>query len=113
MKSLMDRLKLEMSNGLPFMEGREKADQILDLEITIKEFGFMDSEDGKYSAYIIEENDDCFYFGGTLLTERFTKITEVFNEKEIEELKAEGIKIKLTTKKSVKSKRPYTSVEFI
>lgn len=111
-KTLKERLLSEMSNGLPFMEGKEKADNILDEKLTIKEYGFLNGDDGEFISYIVKEYPENFFFGGSVLTERFKHIESVFTDDEISELLEEGIEIKLTQKKS-KNKRNYVGVEFI
>lgn len=112
MKTLRERLLSEMSNGLPFMEGKEKADNILGENLHIMDYGFLTGDDGEFIAYTVEEYPENFFFGGSVLTERFKHIESVFTEDEIAELLNEGIEIKLVQKTS-KNKRKYVSVEFI
>lgn len=112
MKTLKERLLSEMSNGLPFMEGKEKLDNILDEVLTVNEYGFLSGDDGEFIVYTTKEYPNNFFFGGSVLTERFKHIESVFTEDEIAELLNEGITIKLVQKKS-KNKRIYVAVEFI
>lgn len=112
MKTLKERLLTEMSNGLPFMEGRTKADNILNEELTINEYGFLTGDDGDFIVYTTTQHEDKFFFGGSVLTERFKHIETVFTEDEIAEMLEEGIIIKLVQKKS-KNKRNYVAVEFL
>lgn len=110
--SLKERLLNEVNNGLPFMLGREKDTIDLGEKITIKEYGFLTGEDGEFICFIDNENDDKYFFGGSVLTEKFKQIENAFTQDEIQELLEEGIDIICREKKS-KNNRKYVSVEFI
>lgn len=110
--NLLARLKEVMSNNLPFMDGREKSDQILNETITIVDYGFLTGDDGEFIAYITKEHSNVFFFGGSVLTEKFKELEGVFTESEMKELMEMGVQIKLTEKKS-KNNRRYVSVELI
>ena len=111
-KNLLARLKEVMSNNLPFMDGREKGEQVLNEELTIIDYGFLTGEDGEFIVYITREHDKVFFFGGSVLTEKFKELETVFSESEMAELMEIGITIKLVEKKS-KNNRRYVSVELI
>lgn len=110
--NLLARLEKVMSNNIPFMDGREKGDQILNEELTIIDYGFLTGEDGEFIVYITREHDDLFFFGGSVMTEKFKELETVFSEEEMSELMEMGITIKLVEKKS-KNKRKYVAVELI
>ena len=110
--NLLARLEKVMSNNIPFMDGREKGDQILNEELTIIDYGFLTGEDGEFIVYITREHDDLFFFGGSVMTEKFKELESVFTEDEMSELMEMGITIKLVEKKS-KNKRKYVAVELI
>lgn len=109
---LRSKLLEEMAHGLPFMQGKEKGEIILGEVYAINEYGFLEGEDGEYIVFTINGNDLEFFFGGTVLTERFKKIESVFTDDEISALLNEGIKVIFEQKQS-KNKRKYISVEFI
>lgn len=112
MSKLMERLKTELANGLPFMDGKEKGEVTLGETMTVTEYGFLNGEDGEFLVFITRENENEFYFGGSVLTQKFKDMEAIFNDKEIKELLEEGIQIVLEQKKSKKN-RNYISVEFI
>lgn len=112
MSKLMERLKMELANGLPFMDGKEKGEVTLGKTMTVTEYGFLNGEDGEFLVFITRENENEFYFGGSVLTQKFKDMEAIFNDKEIKELLEEGIQIVLEQKKSKKN-RNYISVEFI
>lgn len=110
--NLLARLEKVMSNNIPFMDGREKGDQILNEELTIIDYGFLTGEDGEFIVYITREHEDLFFFGGSVMTEKFKELETVFSEEEMAELMEMGVTIKLVEKKS-KNKRKYVAVELI
>ena len=111
MKSLRDRAK-EFSVQLPFMDGRDKGEtkELLGQVTTIVDYGFLPNEDGEaYVCFIVKERAGKFYFGGTVLTDRLTKLEE---EGYHDTIVAEGLPMLMTEQKAKKSNRTYTSVEF-
>ncbi len=109
-KSLRDRAR-EFSVQLPLMENREKGEtsELLGTVNTINDYGFLPNEDGEaYAVFTVKERTSKFYFGGTVLTDRLTRLeAEGYHE----DIVAEGLPILMTEKKS-KNKRSYTNVEF-
>lgn len=109
-KSLRERAR-EFSVQLPLMEGREKGDtsELLGQVSTINEYGFLPNENGEaYAVFTVKERPTKFYFGGTVLTDRLSRLeAEGYHEAIVEE----GLPILMTEKKS-KNKRSYTNVEF-
>lgn len=109
-KSLRDRAR-EFSVQLPLMEGREKGDtnELIGTVNTINEFGFLPNENGEaYAVFTVKERPGKFYFGGTVLTDRLTRLeAEGYHEAIVDE----GLPMLMTEKKS-KNKRSYTNVEF-
>lgn len=110
-KSLRERAR-EFSVQLPFMDGREKGEtkELLGQVSTITEYGFLPNENGEpYVAFIVKERPSKFYFGGSVLTDRMTKLEdEGYHDVIVEE----GLPILMTEAKSKKSNRQYTNVEF-
>ena len=110
-KSLRERAR-EFSVQLPFMDGREKGEtkEILSTVCTIREYGFLPNESGEpYACFIVDEIPEKFFFGGSVLTARLTELEE---EGYHDTIVDEGLPVLMTEKKSKKSNRGYTNVEF-
>lgn len=105
------REKAESMNsgkGIEFMEGRTKGEteELLDKTVTIRNFDFINGENGEYAVFIIDEDESAFYFAGSVLTDNLKQLV-VKKEQIIDE----GLPTKFTQRKS-KAKRNYTAVEF-
>lgn len=102
--------KMNSGKGIEFMEGRTKGNikDLLDTVVTVKDFAFLTSDDGKYVVFIIDGDEDNFYFGATVMTQNFLE----FEAGEIEEIKECGLPILLYEKKNKKESRTYTAIEF-
>jgi hypothetical protein len=105
------RAKAEsLNSGCPCMVGREKGvlESLADMtEKTVIDFGYMNDGEHDYLCFIIKEDDKNFYFGGSVITAKFQQ----FDEKDLEEVRKEGLPILFTLKKS-KAKRDYTDCTF-
>lgn len=103
-------LGLNSNEGIPFMKGRTKGEvaELLGNPVTIKDFDFLDGQDGKYVVFIVEEVKDSFFFGGSVLT----KDLELLSEEEKEDVKKNGLPVLMYEAKSKKSGRKYTAVKF-
>ena len=103
-------LGMNGGKGIPFMEGREKGEleEILGKVCNIKDYAFINGDDGEYAVFIVDEIDDHFYFGGSILTQNL----KAFTDEEHEELRENGLPVLLTTRKTKKGNRTYTNVEF-
>ena len=99
---------MNAGKGIEFMEGRNKgeADELLDRTVTIRNYDFINGENGEYAVFIIDEDEENFYFAGSVLTDNLRQL-----EAHKEEIIAEGLPTKFTQRKS-KAKRNYTAVEF-
>lgn len=114
MKNLKD-LKaraLELTAGLPLMEGREKGEMKTlanDETFTIREFGFIKENDSAdYVVFTIDEDNKNFYFGGQVLTENMHTMED---EGYSEVIFKEGLPVKFEERRS-KNKRTYIACEF-
>ena len=109
--SLKDRAKsLNGGKGISFMEGREKGDvkSIIGCEVTVRDYGFIHGDDGEYIVFIIYEDDKKFFFGNTVMTEKFKE----FNVAEKAEIVQDGLPIRITEQRNKKGNRTYQNVEF-
>ena len=109
--SIISKIKNELSGGIPFMEGREKADVTLNTIYTITDYGYLKAEDGEYIVFVAKENDKNFYFGGSVITNKMKELEMLLSKEELEEILSEGIEVIFNQKVS-KNKRKYTTVEF-
>lgn len=101
----------QISNNLPFMMGREKADleDIIGKKVTIVDFGFMKDGEKDYVAFIVKEDETKFYFGGQVLTE---DMKEFEKDGLTEDIQTEGLPVLLETRTTKDKKRTYTSVTY-
>lgn len=111
--NILEKAKGVLCNGVGFMEGREKSDLEMNKEYTIIDFDFLSSSEGDYVVFIAKEDDNNFYFGGQVLTQKMKELKEVLSDGELYELKHHGITVKFEERKSEKSRRKYIACEFI
>ena len=109
--SLKDRIaELNSGKSIKFMEGKEKGEtlELLDKDyVTLRDFDFINGNNGEYAVFIVDELPEYFFFGGQLLTEWL----KGFSEEEKAELQNTGFKAVFSERKSDKSKRKYISVK--
>jgi hypothetical protein len=110
--NIQDLIKKEFQAGLPFMDGREKGSLVTEMEVHITDFGFLKEEETgeQYVAFNLKEDDNHFYFGGNIITEKMKTISNLLNDKQLEELQREGLKV-IFIKRSSKNKRDYMDME--
>lgn len=113
LSNILEKAKGVLCNGIEFMEGREKADLEMNKEYTIIDFDFLSSADGDYIVFIAKEDDNNFYFGGQVLTQKMKELGEVLSDRELDELKYHGIPVKFSEKQAEKSRRKYIACDFI
>lgn len=112
-KSLRDRA-VEMSVGCECMLNREKGDmEKLQGEIvTIIDFDFMtdSTKNLPYVVFTIQEDDTHFYFGGTVLTDKMSKLAA---EGYTEDIQQNGLPVIFGKQQPKdKKKQAYTTVTF-
>jgi hypothetical protein len=106
-------LELNSQGGVPFMEGRTKADQLpVGSPVTITEFGFIKGEDGDYVVLGLKEDTRLFYFGGTIVTDKMKQLEAMMDQADKDEIAIEGIPVLFTKKVAKKGKREYMTCEF-
>lgn len=115
MNELLLRLKKELSNGLPFMEGREKGSLVCEVPFTVNNFGFLKDKKTQepYVCFTIKEDDTKFYFGGRVVTDTFKKIEAVLSEQELESILIEGLHVMFHEQRSKDNLRAYMVMELI
>ena len=98
---LLKSIKNQLEVSLPLMEGREKGSLVLNTEVTIKDWGYLTDHEknDSYVAFIIEEDNKNFYFGGSVSTDKFKKI-DAMGEDIVAALKANGMPVVFEEKKS-------------
>lgn len=106
---LLAKVREITASGLPFMEGREKAELVEGALYLITNYGYLVSETG--NEYVVLGDEDNFYYGGQVVTDAFKKLEKALTEEELKEVIEEGIEIKVS-KKISKTKRKYTTCEF-
>lgn len=108
-KSLKERAS-QLTAQLELMEGRTKGetDQLLNINVTVTDFGFLSGDNGDYVVFTIKEDPSKFFFGGGVLT---SHIQELDKEGYKQAIQSEGLPIRLEKKKS-KANRLYTNVIF-
>ena len=112
---ILKKVKAELSAGLPFMEGREKGNIVFDMPLTIEEFDFLtDNEKNEpYVCFLLREDNNNFYFGGGVVTEKLKAIKDILSDEELKTLKENGLKVTFVKKKSKDKNREYTDMELI
>ena len=105
--SLKERMmSMNQNEGIPFMKGRTKgeASELIGQSVTIRDFDFLDGQDGTYVVFIVDEIGDSFFFGGSVLTNNLNTITP----EEKEEVKKNGLPVLMYEAKSKKTgTKPY------
>lgn len=96
-KSKLNEFVKGMVSGSKLMENREKVttDDVVGLELTMRDFEMLNSENGKFPVIIFDELPDKFYMGGKVLGEICTGIDANGLH---ESLVAEGLHIMLSVK---------------
>lgn len=108
--SLREKMeKFNSNEGIPFMKDRTKGDlkEILDQNVTLRDFAFIEGDDGKYVVFIVDEIGDTFFFGGKVLTDNLLQLTE----EEKEEVKQNGLPLRLFESTNKKG-RVYINVKY-
>ena len=112
--SILEKVKKQMEKQVNVMEGRTKGEIKELTAYLIKDFTILKDKntDSEYSAFIVEGNDEEFFFGGAVVTDKLKRIIDLLTDSELEELKKEGIPVMFVTKKS-KNKRNYIDMELL
>ena len=112
--SILEKVKKQMEKQANVMDGRTKGEIKELTAYLIKDFTILKDKDtgNEYSAFIVEGNDEEFFFGGSVVTDKLKRITDLLTDSELEELKKEGIPVMFVGKKS-KLKRNYMDMELL
>ena len=105
---ILKQVKNNLEVTLPIMEGREKGSLVLNVDMTVQDWGYLtDHEKNEdYVAFIIKEDPANFYFGGSVTTDKFKKIDSM-GEEIVGALKANGMPVVFEEKKSKSTGRRY------
>ncbi|NCC78975.1 MAG: hypothetical protein EOM07_05155 [Clostridia bacterium] len=105
--------KINSNGGVAFMDRREKAELILDETLLVDDFGFIKGEDGEYVVLSTKDYPKFFFFGGSVVTQKFKELIDGENLDDIKEkLEAEGLPTLFTKKTTKKGNRSYTTCVF-
>ena len=112
--SILEKVKKQMEKQTNVMEGRTKGEIKELTAYLIKDFTILKDKNtnSEYSAFIVEGNDEEFFFGGAVVTDKLKRITDLLTDSELEELKKEGIPVMFVAKKS-KINRNYMDMELL
>lgn len=111
--SIVNKIKKQMEKSSNVMEGRIKGEVKELTAYVIKDFTILkDKEDKQYCAFIVEGNEEEFFFGGAVVTDKLIRIKDMLTDEEMEELKKEGLPVMFVGKKS-KNKRTYIDMELL
>ena len=105
---LLKQVKNQLEVTLPLMEGREKGSLVLNTDMTITDWGYLTDHEKneQYVAFIVKEDPANFYFGGSVITDKFKKI-DLMGEERVAALKQNGIPVGFEEKKSKSSGMKY------
>ena len=109
--SLKDEaLSKNSGKGIDFMSDRTKGemDELIGEVVTIRDYAFITGDDGEYAVFIIDENNEKFYFGGKVITDDLKS----FSDEAKAEIKANGLPTLFTKQMNKKGKREYVAVTF-
>lgn len=100
------------NGGCDLMQGRTLAITPENVTVKITNFGFINAKNGKTLVYIVEDHDEVFYFGNSILKDFFTNLEN--DEEALEEFMTCGIAVTFEEKRvSRKSGREYYPVQFL
>ena len=103
-------LKMNNNEGIKFMSERTKGDikELIGQKVTIKDFEFINGDNGEYVVFIVDEIADSFFFGGSVLTSNL----KTLSEEEKKEVQENGLPVEIYEAKS-KNKRNYISYHIV
>jgi hypothetical protein len=114
---LMESLKQKailLNGGILLAKGRTKAEKTcFDEVLTLNNFEFskstIDGKESEFVAYTVKEDENQFFFGGSVVTENLKK----FNEEETALILKVGIPVKFELiKTKIKGHNDYTKIVF-
>ena len=105
---VLKKVKNSLEVTSPIMEGRSKGSLVLNVYMTIDNWDYLtDREKNEdYVVFTIKEDSHNFYFGGSIITDKFKKI-DLMGEETVGVLKANGIPVIFEEKKSKNSGMKY------
>ena len=111
--NMKDKLKSKINKGNPLILGRIKGKIEFNKFYNIQDFNIVKNKRSEeYSVFIVEGDLVHFYFGGSVITDKFKQILTELNEEELQELRKTGLPVKFIQKQSNYG-RTYTSMIII
>ena len=116
MKKAKEVAKTFDMEGIPFMEGRslatkEEMRDLFGVVVLIKDYGFINGDDGEYTVFIVDGEDELFYASGQVLTQDLHTLEGEIGTGEFKNaVREEGLEVIFGRKKS-KNGREYTTVK--
>lgn len=104
--------KFNKGEGIPFMDGRIKTNIPIGKCLHLKDYGFINGDDGPFAVMLFEEYPKNFMFGNSIVTDDIKTIEKDMGSKEQALNLLAGASMKFTLRTS-KRGREYMSVEFI
>ena len=107
-QDILRQVKNQLEVTLPLLEGREKGSLVLNMEMTVKDWGYLTDHEknADYDDFIVKEDNNNFYFGGSVTTDKFKKI-DLMGEEVVTTLKSNGLPVTFEEKKSKSSGMKY------
>jgi hypothetical protein len=114
MTNVMNKLKkLNTSEGVPFMDGREKGAELpKGSTVHIDGYGFIKAEFGDCAVISLLEFPENFFFGGQVVTQKMRELDEALTEEEKADAMVEGLPVLFNSKANKDKKKTYTTIEF-
>ena len=104
--------KFNKGKGIPFMDGRTKVDIPVNEGLHLKDYGFIEGDDGPFAVMLFEEYPENFMFGNSIVTDDIKTIEKDMSSKEQALNLLAGVTMKFA-KRTSKRGRDYMLVEFI
>lgn len=100
------------NGGCDLMQDRQLAVTPENVTVKITDFGFINAKNGETLVFVVEDHEDVFYFGNSILKEFFSNLKN--DEEAMEEFGEYGLAVTFEEKRqSRKSGREYYPVVFL
>lgn len=115
--SLKDKATSLNSTGIKFMDGRTKGEELpTGSPVTVDGYGFIDDGDEKaphkYVVLSLKECPDEFFFGGSVISDKFEKLNDEMDDDDKAEIETAGLPVLFEKHKNKAGKREYMTCTF-